>query len=115
MHEQKRLRSLEDLKDLLPGDPTPARPGTESRGTPPGPQGKGRVLHLRLETGGRKGKAVTVITGLQDNPRYIEDLARALKQFCGAGGTVKQGVIEVQGDQRERATSFLRDRGFVIR
>jgi translation initiation factor 1 len=77
--------------------------------------GKGRPVQIRLETGGRKGKAVTVVSGLGHDPQTMERIARALKQLCGAGGTVKEGTIEVQGDQRERVEAYLKESGYTVR
>ena len=114
MDERKRLHALEDLKALLPdaGEPAPAReekrPGTVT-------DGKGRQVRIRLETGGRKGKAVTVVSGLGHDPQTMERIARALKQHCGAGGTVKEGTLEIQGDQRERVGAYLQHSGYVVR
>ena len=87
MSTQKRLRSLEDLKELLPASAVQqSGSGVTKQGSRH--DGKGRTVHLRLETGGRKGKAVTVITGLTLDVQSMERLARDLKQHCGAGGTV---------------------------
>jgi translation initiation factor 1 len=51
---------------------------------------------------------VTLIIGLQHNPQTVDALAGTLKRHCGAGGTVREGTIELQGDQRERAGELLR-------
>ena len=64
------------------------------------PKGDGIVRVLR-ETKGRKGSGVTLITGLPLPEAELAGLAKQLKQRCGSGGTVKNGVIEVQGDHRE--------------
>jgi translation initiation factor 1 len=114
MTAQKRLRSLEDLKELLPdaGKGVPER-AVKSASTVT--DGRGRQVRVRLETGGRKGKAVTVVAGLGHDPQTMERIARALKQLCGAGGTVKEGTIEVQGDQRERVSGYLRESGYAVR
>jgi len=63
-------------------------------------KGDGIVRVLR-ETKGRKGSGVTLITGLPLAEPELAALAKQLKQRCGSGGTVKNGVIEVQGDHRE--------------
>ncbi|HLF28420.1 MAG TPA: translation initiation factor [Anaerolineae bacterium] len=60
----------------------------------------------------RAGKTVTVIGNLQLSPKELEALARRLKQACGAGGTLKDGEIEVQGDHRERAAELLAELGY---
>lgn len=85
----------------------------EDRGsTAPGVQG--RVL-VRRESKGRKGKTVTTLSGLALDPIALAELARELKQSCGAGGTVKDGVIELQGDRVARVLELLRARGYDVR
>ena len=66
----------------------------------------------RYEIKGRKGKGVTVITGLPVNQATLETLAKDLKHKFGTGGTVKDLSIELQGDYREQATQELRKRGY---
>jgi len=68
-----------------------------------GGQGPVRVI---FETKGRKGKAVTLITGLKMSEEQMAQYAKELKQKLGTGGSVKDGAIELQGDQREKL-SFL--------
>jgi translation initiation factor 1 len=109
---QQKLSSLSDLGQLLTD--------TERKQLPPeikkhGHDGKGKTVRVRLDTQGRKGKLVTLVEGLQHNPTTMEDIARILKQHCGAGGTVKQGLIEIQGDQRERVAEKLRQMNYVVR
>ncbi len=70
--------------------------------------GKGKKIKVWLDTHGRKGKTVTIVSGLQHNPDTMEDIARLLKQYCGAGGTVKDRNIEIQGNQRDRVKEKLR-------
>jgi translation initiation factor 1 len=57
------------------------------------------------------GRVVTVVTGLAEATAEVEALARALKSACGAGGTVKDGTLELQGDHRERVEAALAARG----
>lgn len=73
--------------------------------------GPSRVV-VRRESKGRKGKTVTTIAGLPLDPLALAELARELKQSCGAGGTVKDGVIELQGDRVPRVLELLRERGY---
>jgi translation initiation factor 1 len=110
----KRLKSLEDLKELFPdaGKGVPERARTSAHTVT---DGRGRQVRVRLETGGRKGKSVTVVSGLGHDPQTMERIARVLKQLCGAGGTVKEGTIEVQGDQRERVGAYLKESGYAVR
>jgi len=59
------------------------------------------IVRVSRETKGRKGSGVTLITGLPLAEPELNALAKQLKQRCGSGGTIKNGVIEIQGDQRE--------------
>ena len=70
------------------------------------------IVRVLRETKGRKGSGVTLITGLPLAESELAALARQLKQRCGSGGTVKNGVIEVQGDQREVVLAELIRLGF---
>ncbi|MFZ4480817.1 MAG: translation initiation factor Sui1 [Rhodoferax sp.] len=78
----------------------------------PAPDG---VLRVSSETKGRAGKGVTLVRGLALDESEIRTLGKQLKTACGAGGTVKDGVIEVQGEHCERVMAFLKDRGFVVK
>jgi translation initiation factor 1 len=60
----------------------------------------------------RRGKTVTVIGGLQHDPATFEELLRILKKHCGAGGTFKDGELEIQGDHRETVTAKLSQMGY---
>lgn len=105
-----KLKSLSDLKSLLPT-------GDEFKTNRPdaGHDGKGRTVILALDTKGRKGKSVTLVSGLQHNPDTMKEIARLLKEQCGTGGTVKGGTIELQGDQRGRAAEQLRNMNYVVK
>jgi translation initiation factor 1 len=80
----------------------------------PAPAGDG-VVRVSRETGGRGGKAVTVVRGLALPPAELAALGKRLKASCGSGGTVKDGVIEVQGDHRERVVEALQAAGHVVK
>jgi translation initiation factor 1 len=73
------------------------------------------TLKVGRETKGRKGKGVTTIFDFKMHPAGIEELATLLKTKCGTGGTVKDGVIEIQGDQRERIISELEKLGYPVK
>lgn len=76
----------------------------------------GRVTCLlRLEKKGRGGKSVTVVGGLPRNQPFLRVLAGELKQGCGTGGTVADGAVEIQGDQRERLRLLLMAKGWVVK
>jgi translation initiation factor 1 len=57
------------------------------------------------------GRVVTVVTGLPGSVREVEELGKSLKSACGTGGTVKDGVLELQGDHRPRVEAYLQSRG----
>ena len=78
------------------------------------PRGDGTVRVSR-ETKGRKGKGVTLISGIPLGAEALAALAKDLKQRCGTGGTVKDGVIEIQGDHRDRLVEELQSRGYRMR
>lgn len=64
-------------------------------------------LKVRLETKHRGGKAVTLIEGFAGREEDLENLGKGLKNFCGTGGSVKDGEIIIQGDQREKVMQWL--------
>jgi len=70
------------------------------------------IVRVSRETKGRKGSGVTLITGLPLTESELIALAKQLKQRCGSGGTVKSGVIEVQGDHRDVVLAELIRLGF---
>lgn len=78
------------------------------------PQSDG-IVRIRRETAGRNGKGVTTVTGVPLDEAKLKDLAKALKVLCGVGGAVKDGVIEIQGDQRDKLKAELEKRGFTVK
>jgi len=77
-------------------------------------QGDG-VVRVRREKKGRRGKTVTVITGLALDAKGLQKVAKQLKRRCGAGGTVKDGAIEIQGDHRDVLVEELGKQGHTIK
>ncbi|WP_299198167.1 translation initiation factor Sui1 [uncultured Amphritea sp.] len=73
------------------------------------------VVRIRRETAGRKGKGVTTITGVPVAEKALKELAKKLKQQCGTGGSLKDGVIEIQGDHREKLKQLLEQQGFNVK
>jgi translation initiation factor 1 len=80
----------------------------------PAPAGDG-IVRVRRETKGRGGKTVTTVSGVPLGGEPLRDLASGLKRLCGTGGTVKDGVIEIQGDHRETIVAELSSRGFTAK
>ena len=72
-------------------------------------------MRVGRETKGRKGKGVTIVTGLLVSGDELEKLAKELKGNCGAGGTLKQDIIEIQGDHRDTIVALLQKKGFVAK
>lgn len=84
---------------------TPAKPGAPTDG----------IVRVSRQTQGRKGKGVTLITGLRMPPDALAALCKQLKQRCGAGGTSKDGVIEIQGDHRDVLVTELEALGHTVK
>ncbi len=111
MPKQIRLNDLSELKQLLP-QPLHVE---ESEKQKPAHDGRGQTVRVSLDTQGRKGKVVTLISGFHHNPETMEKIAKILKQHCGAGGTVRGMVIEIQGDQRGRVSEMLREMNYIVK
>ncbi|MFV0278552.1 MAG: translation initiation factor Sui1 [Parahaliea sp.] len=73
------------------------------------------IARIQRETKGRGGKAVTVIRGLPLGDSALKALAKTLKQHCGVGGAVKDGSIEIQGDQRGAVKTLLEQKGYKVK
>ena len=108
----KKFQSLDELRALLPESER-----TKPVSSPPkkGHDGRGKTVRILLDSKGRKGKSVTIVRGLQHNPDTMEEIAKILKQHCGAGGTVKDGDVEIQGDQRMRVAEKLRLMNYEVK
>jgi translation initiation factor 1 len=73
------------------------------------------IVRVGRETKGHKGKGVTTITGIPVDTMELKELAKQLKTKCGAGGTVRDGVIEIQGDHRDALIVQLRKHGWTVK
>jgi translation initiation factor 1 len=78
------------------------------------PQSDG-IVRVGRETKGRKGKGVTVISGVPLDETRLKEFGKQLKAKCGAGGTVRDGLIEIQGDHRDILLEELRKRGWTVK
>ncbi len=73
------------------------------------------IVRIGRETKGRKGKGVTIITGIPLAPDELRKLAKQFKQRCGCGGTVKKGAIEIQGDHRDLLVEEIKKLGYTVK
>jgi translation initiation factor 1 len=87
------------LKALAPNGPAPGGPAAAR-------------VRVGRQTSGRSGKGVSVVTGLPLSTEELDSLATRLKKLCGAGGAVKDGAIEIQGDHRDRLVQELIKLGY---
>ena len=82
--------------------------------THPVPKNDG-IVRLMRETKGRKGKGVTLITGLPLDNAELKKLSKTLKQKCGSGGSIKNGIIEIQGDHRDVLEKEILSLGYKVK
>ena len=74
-----------------------------------------QTIYLHRESSGRRGNVVTLVKNLVLSADDLKSLAKKLKQECGTGGTIKNGVIEMQGEQREKVADILRKMGYKVK
>lgn len=79
------------------------------------PTGGDGTVRVRLETKGRKGKGVTVITGVPLGLDALTELGKQLRRKCGSGGTVKEGVLEIQGDHCDMLLEELKKQSWTVK
>jgi len=104
MSKNSRLVYSTDQGRVKTSD-APAQTGAPSDG----------IVRIKRETKGRKGKGVSLITGLQLTESELKVLAKSLKQLCGTGGAVKDGIIEIQGDHREVLKTALEKQSYTVK
>ncbi len=73
------------------------------------------IIRLHKHTKGRKGSAVTIIEGLTIDTAELKTLAKRIKLYCGSGGTVKPGIVEIQGDKRREIKAFFKQLGIEVK
>ncbi len=78
------------------------------------PKGDG-IVRIQRQTSGRKGKGVSLITGIDVDDATLAQIAAELKKKCGCGGSVKDGIIEIQGDKRDLIKSLLEAKGMKVK
>jgi translation initiation factor 1 len=92
------------------GDLRKARPADVRRAE----AARGGRVKVRREVAGRRGKAVTTVSGVPLDDAGLRELAGTLKKRCGVGGSAKDGVIELQGDHRDVVVEVLRAAGYDV-
>lgn len=103
MSKNSRLVYSTDTGRIKTDEPTPSRAGGDG------------IVRIKRETKGRKGKGVTLITGIELDDKALKALAKEIKQKCGAGGSLKDGVIEVQTDDRDKLKLLLEAKGMTVK
>ncbi len=83
--------------------------------TAPDPGNGDGIIRIQRQTKGRKGKGVTLICGIPLAGDELKKLAKSLKQKCGTGGTIKNGVIEIQGEHRDLLLTELQKQGWKVK
>lgn len=74
-----------------------------------------QTIYLHRESSGRGGKAVSLVKGLVLSEEDLKALAKKLKNDCGSGGTIKDGVIEIQGEHRQKISEILMKIGYKVK
>jgi len=97
---------------MCPGCRQPIDACTCAKAAPPPSDG---VVRVSRETKGRKGKGVTVVKGVPLEAEALQHLGKQLRTACGSGGTVKDGVIEIQGDHIELVMDKLKPHGWTVK
>jgi translation initiation factor 1 len=122
MKSAQNLSSLASLSGLVYStdsgrmcpDCRQPKTGCICKAAAPAPAGDG-IVRVSRETKGRGGKAVTVIKGLALDAAALTPVAKQLKTACGSGGTVKDGVVEVQGDHVDKIMATLKALGHTVK
>ncbi|ORM73946.1 translation initiation factor [Pantoea wallisii] len=86
----------------------------QTEAKPQRPKGDG-IVRIQRQTSGRKGKGVCLISGIDLDDDALSKLAAELKKRCGCGGAVKEGIIEIQGDNRDLLKQLLEAKGMKVK
>ena len=105
------MKGFENLDIIFSTDQGRIRPEKKK----PAPQKGDGIVRVGRETKGRKGKGMTIVTGVPLHPEGLRDLTKKLKQKCGTGGTLKNGRIEIQGDHRDLLVAELQALGYTVK
>ncbi|KAF1079397.1 MAG: Translation initiation factor SUI1-related protein [Candidatus Rifleibacterium amylolyticum] len=100
---------------MCPGCEKPVAQCSCRKGGNPATPAKDGIVRVGRETKGRKGAGVTIISGLPGSEDELKKLATELKKKCGAGGALKDGQIEIQGEHRDRLVAELEKMGYRVK
>jgi translation initiation factor 1 len=100
---------------MCPGCEKPAAQCVCRKSSNAAPPPKDGIVRVGRETKGRKGAGVTIISGLPGSEDELKKLAAELKKKCGAGGALKDGQIEIQGEHRDRLVAELEKMGYRVK
>ncbi|MDT8423626.1 MAG: stress response translation initiation inhibitor YciH [Desulfuromonadales bacterium] len=108
--------SSDDFRTVWSDDSGRVRPEKNRRSVTKAPTvPNDGIVRIGRETKGRKGKGVTLVYGVPLSGEELKQLAKELKQKCGSGGTLKDGVIEIQGDHRAVLQAELVKKGWSVK
>ncbi len=110
-----KLSDLSQLSELLSADEKTTLGAEEAKRKRAKPIGEGHAVTLFIDRKRRRGKVVTVIAGIHLPRQVAEQLAKDLKQMCGAGGTIQEAEIEIQGEHIPKIMRKLQDLGFEVK
>ena len=112
--EQGRMADGGAVRGSDKVDKSKARRKNKARPTVPTAPKDG-IVRISRSSKGRKGKGVTIITGVPLSPDELRKLAKTLKARCGSGGTMRGDVIEIQGDHRDTVEQLLVAKGYTVK
>ena len=113
MAKGKKLNSLSNLGGFVYSTNDNFEPESEQHEESVAPSEQ--QLEAHLEKKGRGGKTAVIIKGFEGPEDDLKDLAKALKNHCATGGSVKDGEIIIQGNSRDKAMDFLKNKGFKVK
>lgn len=114
MSKSKKGNSLADLGGMVYST-NPEQAGDPDSDDIETPTPSEQALEAHLEKKGRGGKTAVLIKGFRGNEEDLKALAKDLKAHCATGGSVKDGEIIIQGKQRDKAMTYLRNKGFKVK
>ena len=110
--KNKTLNDLSDLKMVFSTDPEAIPPKEPEPDQPAGTPYPKQTIRISLDRKHRAGKEVTLLEGFEMTVPELESMAKKLKSQCGIGGSIDQGLILLQGDQRKKLPALLQKMGF---